>query len=181
MTALFTIGHSNRSLKELIDMLKSAGVTTLVDLRAQPGSTRHPHFSEAHLRDSLGAANIQYHWAGRQLGGFREPRPDSPHKALEAGGLRGFADYMDDEVFKHAVTQLVGLAERAPTAILCAEREPLSCHRSLIADYLTLQGIDVSHLVDGASQRVHQLRPEARRESAALVYDRFVSGDLALD
>lgn len=181
MTALFTLGHSNRSLPELIELLKQAGIETLVDIRAQPRSTRHPTFNEDSLRGATGAVGVQYHWAGRQLGGLRAAQADSPHKALAADGLRGFADYMDEPGFTRAIAQLLGLAERAPTAILCAEREPLHCHRSLIADYLTLQGVEVTHLIDAATQRPHQLRPEARRESAALIYDRLVSGDLALE
>ena len=180
MTLLFTLGHSNRALSELIEMLQQAGVQTLVDIRAQPGSTRHPHFNEDSLREAVSAVGIQYHWAGRQLGGMRAQKQDSPHKALQNEGLRGFADYMDGPAFQRAITQLSGLAERATTAVLCAEQEPLHCHRSLIADYLTLQGMQVTHLIDNSTQRTHQLRPEARRESAALIYDRHNSGELNL-
>jgi len=73
------------------------------------------------------------------------------------------------------------LARKAPTAILCAEHLPENCHRSLIADYLTLQGVSVMHLIDADEQREHQLDPRARRESASLVYDRGTTGNLALN
>lgn len=180
MTTLYTVGHSQRSLDALVALLRAAGVATLVDVRRRPQSTRHPHFDEDSLRAAAAAAGMQYHWAGRQLGGQRAPLAGSPHRALPDDGLRGYADYMDQDAFAKAAVQLVGLAARAPTAILCAEREPLHCHRSLIADYLTLQGVEVIHLLDAGTSRPHALRPEARRESARLVYDRHTSGELSL-
>ena len=67
---------------------------------------------------------------------------------------------------------------KAKTAIMCAERLPEHCHRSLIADYLILQGCQVIHLIDVDERREHLLRAEARRESAVPIYDRFSSGEL---
>lgn len=179
-SSLFTVGHSSRSLEDLVVMLQEAGIRTLVDVRAQPQSARHPHFGQEPLRDALTAADIEYHWAGRQLGGHRPARADSPHTALREDGLRGYADYMDGDAFKKAAMQLIGLAKRAPCAILCAERDPLNCHRSLIADYLTLQGVEVMHLIEPGETRAHQLRPEARRESQQLIYDRNTTAELPL-
>lgn len=175
---LYTLGHSNRSLEDFIVLLDAAGIRTLVDVRAQPQSARHPHFAQDSLRDALGGVGIDYHWAGRQLGGQRSTRADSPHTALQEDGLRGFADYMDGDAFKKAAVQLIGLARRAPCAILCAERDPLHCHRSLIADYLTLQGVEVQHLINPGETRAHQLRSEARRESRQLIYDRHTTVEL---
>ena len=170
---LYTVGHSNRSLDELLNLLLNADIGVLVDIRARPQSRRFPHFSGDMLRAAAEQAGLAYHWAGRQLGGLRE----SAHAAL-ADGLRGFADYMDTAEFQMAAAQLARLAARAPTAILCAERMPEECHRSLIADYLTLRGMRVIHLVDEGEMREHRLRPEARRESAQLIYDRHVTGRL---
>jgi uncharacterized protein (DUF488 family) len=177
---LYTAGHSDRRVEELMCMLGEAGVTTLVDVRAQPHSARHPQFNEDALRDSCSTANIIYHWAGRHLGGKRPPRPGSPHVTLDEG-RRGFADYMQTEVFQKAAAQLASMSGRAPTAMLCAEREPEHCHRALIADYLLLQGLRIVHLVAPGEQREHLLSPAARRESAALIYDRHTTGALALD
>lgn len=177
---LYTVGHSNRSATAFVGLLAAAGVQTIVDIRAAPQSARHPQFDQECLRDTLTGAGIQYHWAGRQLGGHRTPRSNSPHTALSEAGLRGFADHMDGEPFRKAVAQLLGLARRAPTAVLCAERDPLRCHRSLLADYLTLQGVEVLHLIDTNETCVHQLRPEARRESLQLIYDRHTTAALPL-
>lgn len=175
---LYTVGHSNREADGLLELLGAAGVTNLVDVRAHPQSRRHPQFGQAALREAAEAVGVTYHWAGRQLGGRRRPRPDSPHRALAEDGLRGYADYMDSAQFAGATAQLLRLAGRAPTVVLCAERLPEDCHRSLIADYLVLQGARVLHLIDAEERREHRLRPEARRESARLVYDRNLSAAL---
>jgi uncharacterized protein (DUF488 family) len=177
---LYSVGHSNRTVAELIALLKSAGVATLVDVRAQPASARHPQFALEALRAALEREGIVYHWAGRSLGGFRRPRADSPHIALESEGFRGFADHMETEAFQRGVSQLVNLGMKSPTAFMCAEKLPEQCHRTLIADYLTLQGIAVVHLIDATETREHRLNPLARTESGKLVYDRQASRPLRL-
>jgi uncharacterized protein (DUF488 family) len=177
---LHTVGHGSRTIEELVALLKEAGVDTLMDVRAQPRSRHNPQFNDAALRAACERAGAVYHWAGRQLGGMRAPRPDSPHVALDEG-RRGFADHMDTEAFKKGAAQLQQLAARGACAILCAERDPSRCHRSLIADYLVLQGVRVVHLLAPGESREHTLSSEARRESAALVYDRQATGRLDLE
>ncbi len=178
-TTLYTIGHGNRSMDEFAPLLTAQAVETLIDIRAQPHSSRYPHFSEEALREAMDQLGIVYHWAGRQLGGRRPTRPDSRHQALEEG-LRGYADYMETEFFARSATQLTALASKSPAAILCAERSPERCHRRLIADYLTLRAVEVIHLIDSGEARTHQLSPEARRESAELIYDRHATAQLDL-
>jgi uncharacterized protein (DUF488 family) len=179
-SVLYTVGHSDRPLAGLMELLGAAGIASLVDVRAQPQSRRHPQFSEPSLRAACERNGMAYHWAGRQLGGRRPVRGDSIHTMLDAG-LRGFADYMQTDAFQRAAAQLLSMAGRGATAIMCAERDPVRCHRSLIADYLTLQGTRVVHLIDLGRTHEHQLRVEARRESAALVYDRHDTGSLPLE
>lgn len=176
---LFTIGHGNRRLDEFFSVLTERTIQSLVDVRAQPFSRRFPHFATDALRESAEDLGIVYHWAGRRLGGRRSTEPDSPHHALERG-LRGYADYMETDRFQESATQLARLATKSTTAILCAERSPERCHRRLIADYLTLRGVEVVHLMDRGDARIHQLSVEARRESAQLIYDRHVSAELDL-
>jgi uncharacterized protein (DUF488 family) len=176
---LYTIGHGDRSLAELASVLSERGIRTLVDVRAEPHSSRFPHFSRDALREAMEERGIVYHFAGRQLGGRRSPRPDSRHRALE-GALRGYADHMESDLFQRSAAQLANLAAKSPTAILCAERSPEQCHRRLIADQLVLRGMEVIHLIGAGDARPHRLSPEARRESAELIYDRHVSGELDL-
>jgi len=177
---VYTVGHSNRSLEDLVSIVTGASILTLVDVRAEPRSRHNPQFNEDSLRAACLNASVTYHWAGRHLGGLRTVRADSPHVALE-GGLRGFADHMESEPFKKAAAQLIRIAASSPTTILCAEREPENCHRSLISDYLLLQGLRVIHLIGIDRRRDHLLSPQARRESASLVYNRNTNTELALD
>jgi uncharacterized protein (DUF488 family) len=176
---IYTIGHSSRAAAELVELLEKHAITAVVDVRAQPHSSRYPQFSADSLRHTLDVAGIVYHQAGRQLGGRRASRAGSQHRALEAG-LRGYADYMETDSFHRAAAQLINMATRSPTAILCAERLPEHCHRRLIADYLALQGLRVIHLIDPGDTREHVLSGEARRESAQLVYDRNATLELKL-
>ncbi|MDH3464528.1 MAG: DUF488 domain-containing protein [Gammaproteobacteria bacterium] len=169
--AVYTIGHSNRAVHEFIAVLDSAGVETLVDVRAFPQSKRNVHFDREPLQAAIEESRRTYHWAGRQLGGFRKPSADSANIAIDPA-LRGYADHMQSAVFQNAVTQLIRLAARAPTAVMCAEKNAARCHRSVIADYLILHGHRVIHLMDTDSRYDHQLHAGARRESQHLVYDR---------
>ncbi len=175
---IFTIGHSNRRLAELLDVLGKAHIACLVDVRAQPASRRFPQFNCETLRAALEAEGIAYHWAGRQLGGMRSTAVGSPHFALEGSGLRGYADHMSSALWQGSAVQLMAMAGRMPTAMMCAERDPMRCHRSLIADWMALREVRVIHLIDVGEVRDHVLRSEARRESGALVYDRGVQGEL---
>jgi uncharacterized protein (DUF488 family) len=176
---IYTVGHSSRAVAELVELLEKHATKAVVDVRAQPHSSRYPQFSADSLRHTLDIAGIVYHWAGRQLGGQRASRADSQHSALEAE-LRGYADYMETDSFRRAASQLINMASKTPTTILCAERLPEHCHRRLIADYLVLQGLRVIHLIDPGEACEHVLSAEARRESAQLVYDRNATLELNL-
>lgn len=177
---LYTIGHSDRSLEEFLQVLRATDIQCLVDVRAYPQSRRHPQFDEATLREELAAQGIVYHSAGRQLGGLRQPKTESIHHALSSPSLRAYADYMESDVFQRAAAQLLRLASQTRCALMCAERLPDDCHRSLLADYLSLQGVHITHLIDGETPREHLLHSAARRESAHLIYDRHSQADLPL-
>lgn len=169
--AFCTVGHGDRDAEALQRLLVAAGVATLVDIRTLPRSRRHPHFDEPALRAACAASGIAYHWAGKALGGLRRARPDSPHVTLPEG-LRGFADHAEGPGFARALARLEDQARLARVALLCAERDPMQCHRSLVADRLLLRGHRVDHLLDARHIEPHRLRPEARRQGDGLVYDR---------
>ena len=135
-TILYTLGHGNRTLRELITLLHGAGVQILVDVRSFPGSHRYPHFCEENLRPALEGSGMIYHWAGRQLGEERPGKTASAHTALPSPRLRAYADYMETEIFRKGVDKLTQLAGNSVVAILGAEKPSSDCHRALIADYL---------------------------------------------
>lgn len=178
---LFTVGHSNRSIHRLLEILQQENIDTLVDVRSHPHSEKYPQYEQSALREALESTDINYHWAGRHLGGRRKTMSHTQHTALIDSDLQGFADHMDSDNFKMAATQLISLSSKKRMAILCAERLPEQCHRGLIADYLTLQGVQVIHLIDPGKQYPHQLSPLARRESSELIYDTNITGSLTLN
>ncbi len=180
LTTLFTIGHGDRPLTLFLAVLSEVHVDTLVDVRAWPRSQRHPHFDSDRLRDALEQNGMSYHWAGRQLGGKRDPRASSRHTGLADEGLRGYADHMETDPFQRAATQLMRSAGQARVAVMCAERAPEHCHRALLSDYLTLKGLQVVHLLELGERCDHLLSATLRRETDQPVYDRNCCGSLDL-
>ena len=175
---LYTIGHGLRESEAFIDLLLAEEISTVVDVRSNPVSQQVSHFNESLLRTDLDTAGIIYHWAGKQLGGLRQGWNDSPNYALQDRYLRAYADYMMTPPFAQAAMQLISLARRGRTVIMATEPRPELCHRSLIADYLVLQGVTVLHIIDAGEIEEHYLRSEARKESAALIYDRLLETNM---
>lgn len=172
MTAtLYTIGHSTRTIESLLEVLAESGIEALVDIRALPRSRRHPQFNREALEGALASAGVRYAWHGKTLGGFRKPRPDTRHLALRIPAFRGFADHMESEAFRCSLDEVLRSAARERLAIMCAERDPGQCHRSLIADAALLRGAQVIHLIDRGEHRAAQLSAIARAEGVTPVYD----------
>lgn len=170
MPTIYTIGHSTRTLEELIEALKAHSIQVLVDIRSFPGSRRMPWFARESLEQSLPAAGIEYRWR-KELGGRRKKQGiESPNTGLRNESFRNYADYMLGEEFQRAAKELVGLATEKKTAIMCAERMFFQCHRMLVSDYLTLRGHEVLHIVDTSPARPHRLTPEAKLIEGQVVY-----------
>ena len=161
MPTVFTVGHSTRSIEELLALLTGHGVEVLVDVRRFPGSRRHPQFSRESLARSLEEAGIQYvHEA--DLGGRRAAHPDSPHTAWRVEAFRGYADHMETPEFEAALERLIRLAQSRAAVILCAEAVPWRCHRRLISDALVARGVEVRHILGAGRAERHDLDPNAR-------------------
>jgi uncharacterized protein (DUF488 family) len=166
---MWTIGHSTRSLSELVDLLRGEHVTLLVDVRRMPHSRRHPQFEAAALERDLPVAGITYrHVPG--LGGFRKPRADSINTAWREAAFRGYADYMQTPEFVAQLDMLIGEATAAPTAIMCAEAHPRRCHRGLLADALLARGLTVLHILGPGRVQTHALTSTARVVEGQITY-----------
>jgi uncharacterized protein (DUF488 family) len=168
----YTIGHSTRSLDELIAALAGQGITTLADVRAFPMSRRLPHFNRESLESELPKQGISYVWM-KELGGRRKKiLQDSPNLGLRNDSFRNYADYMMTAEFAQEIERLLQLASLGKTAYMCAERVYFQCHRMLISDYLTAHRHTVLHIDDEKrAPREHRLMPEARLVKGKLVYD----------
>jgi uncharacterized protein (DUF488 family) len=170
LATLYTVGHSTRSLDDLIETLHAHQIQTLVDIRAFPMSRRLPQFNRESLETSLPAAGIRYVWM-KALGGYRKKvREDSPHIALRNASFRNYADYMLTSEFENAMAELVALAESSRTAYMCAERVYFRCHRMLVSDWLVAHGHEVVHIDGTGPVKPHRLTSEGRIVNGELIY-----------
>jgi uncharacterized protein (DUF488 family) len=173
---LYTIGHSTRSLEQLLGLLSREGATHLVDVRAFPTSARYPHFSRPNLERSIIDTGGRYTHLP-SLGGRRRGRRDSRNTKWKNASFRAYADYMETREFKEAIEDLLKLAALEPTAIMCAEAVPWRCHRSLIADAAVAAGVKVFHIMDSGIEE-HKLPAFGRIEAGIVRYDEAPQNEL---
>ncbi len=158
---VFTIGHSTRTRKDFLEMLRAHRVRELVDVRTIPRSRHNPQFNSGELARALRRAGIRYeHMA--DLGGLRRARPDSVNMAWRNASFRGFADYMQTPEFRSAIDRLARLARQRRVAVMCAEAVPWRCHRSLIGDALLVRHFAVEDIESVTRTRPHRQTPWAR-------------------
>lgn len=172
---IFTIGHSTHPLEEFIQILNAHAVRAILDVRRFPASRRHPHFNRDALAAELAKRDVRYEWLP-DLGGRRAARPDSHNTRWRNASFRGYADYMETPEFGEAIARLQTLAAARMSAIMCAESLWWRCHRALIADYLTVRGLAVFHIVDARKIEAHRCTEPARIVDGRLSYgeDRLI-------
>jgi uncharacterized protein (DUF488 family) len=167
---IYTIGHSTRTLPDFIEILRSAGVEVLADIRNFPGSRKYPHFNKEELEKTLPGNGIKYmHF--KALGGRRKPLKDSKNTAWRVEAFRGYADYMETEPFISAINELMEQARRKTLAYMCSEAVWWSCHRSLVSDYLKVRGWKVLHLMGPGKTTEHPYTKAARIVNGELSYE----------
>jgi len=183
----FTIGHSTRTILDFIALLRAHGVEKLIDVRTVPSSRHNPQFNREELSHSLHSARLHYTYMPG-LGGFRRPKAaggDVSTSANAASGeladhrdnsgwrnasFRGYADYMQTAEFEQNLEALIALAQAESVAVMCAEAVPWRCHRSLIADALTVRGFEVREIASAASTRPHVLTRFAKVQGIRIWY-----------
>jgi len=171
MATLYTIGHSTRSLAELIEVLQAHGIKNLVDIRAFPMSRRLPYFNRETLELDLPKAGISYFWEPRMGGRRKKITTESRNTALRSDSFRNYADYMLTPEFQQAAAKVQQLAEEQPTAYMCAEKMYFQCHRMMVSDYYVAHGNEVSHIVDLSPPKPHKLMREAQIIDGELLYN----------
>lgn len=168
-TRFFTVGHSTRTQKELIDLLRAHDVLLLVDIRTIPRSRHNPQFNRGPLSRALRRVGIGYgHMAG--LGGLRHSKADSVNTGWHNQSFRGYADYMQTREFQKALRALVALAKKKWVAMMCAEAVPWRCHRRLVSDALLVRGYRVDEIQSLTRTRPHTLTPWAHVEGTRITY-----------
>ncbi|MEW5819804.1 MAG: DUF488 domain-containing protein [Cyanobacteriota bacterium] len=167
---IYTIGHSNRSINEFVELLIAFNITLLIDVRSIPGSKKFPQFNENNIKKSLEEDNIGYlHLSS--FGGFRKKTiKHSPNTGIENKGFQAYADYMLTEDFENSINKLIELSKNNILCLMCAESLPENCHRNFISDFLTIKNIDVTHVIDKYINIPHSLNSLAIFTHNRLIY-----------
>jgi uncharacterized protein (DUF488 family) len=159
---IYTIGHSTRSLDELVALLRHAEVEALVDIRTVPRSRANPQFNRETLPEALAARGLAYRHIAA-LGGLRGKRKDapSPNALWRNEAFRNYADYAMGAEFRAGLEALRELAMRQRAAMMCAEAVWWRCHRRIVADYLLARGAAVIHILGPERSEAAHLTPGA--------------------
>lgn len=153
---IFTIGHSTHSFDEFVSLLEKNSVETVADIRTVPRSRKFPHFGTERLASTLPGVGIAYHHLVR-LGGWRKPEPDSVNPGWRHKSFRGYADYTLTPEFRQGLEELVALADRGPTAMMCSEALWWRCHRRLVSDQIVGRGGEVLHIGSDGRTSIHEM------------------------
>jgi uncharacterized protein (DUF488 family) len=165
---LFSIGHSNHPIDDFIALVRDAGVTAIADVRSRPGSRRYPWFSAKQLGERLASEGLAYLPMGAALGG----RPGDP--SLFRDGVADYAAMAATPAFGAGLDQLIDAARRDRVCLMCAEREPLDCHRCLlIAPALAQRGLTVGHILADGTIEPHTATEERLLQIAGERADLF--------
>jgi uncharacterized protein (DUF488 family) len=163
---IYTVGHSSQPIEAFIAQLQANGIEILADVRSTPYSTRYPHFSREALQKSLAVASVRYLFLGRELGARR----DEPECYVSDQ-----ASYEEIEKlpnFVRGVERLLDGARKFRIALMCAEQDPLTCHRTiLVCRVLSRSGVSIKHIGRGGALEEH---PEAEQR---LIAEEFGSSD----
>ena len=167
---IWTIGHSTRPLEEFMDILHSFNIELVADIRSFPGSRKLPQYNKEALEVSLPQNSIQYVHL-EKLGGRRKVKPGSKNTGWRHIAFRGYADYMETDVFKKGIIELEKIALKQRTAYMCSEAVWWRCHRRIITDYLIVEGEKVFHILSPGQIDAAAMTSAAQRgPSGALIY-----------
>ncbi len=148
---VFTVGHSSHSLETFVGLLKQHGVTALADVRSAPFSRFNPQFNKDALARDLKRHDITYVFLGRELGA----RSDDP--SCYVNGRVRYGRLARTELFRQGIERVMRGAEEHRIALMCAEKEPLECHRTLlVARSLDERGVDVAHILGDGRLESHR-------------------------
>jgi uncharacterized protein (DUF488 family) len=156
VTGVYTIGHSRHPWDKFLALLQRHGIQRVVDARSRPFSRFNPHFNRDRMKAALAAAGIAYDWRGEALGGRpTDPRFLGSDGALDREALWGW------DVLQTGLEEVASRASAERQALLCAEENPMTCHRrSLLTPPLLKRGLDVLHIRgDGRIEPERELPP----------------------
>lgn len=147
--AVYTIGHSTHSTEQFFDLLRRHSITAVCDVRSRPYSRMNPQFNRETLKDALAYSSIKYVFLGKELGARTEDR------SCYCNGKVQYELLAKTDLFRKGIERVKRGANEYRVALMCAEKEPLSCHRTiLVARTLSDEDIEVRHiLADGSIEK----------------------------
>jgi uncharacterized protein (DUF488 family) len=146
---LFTIGHSNRDLPTFVSLLRENGVTVIADVRSQPYSKRYPQFDQQSLKITLRQESIEYVFMGNELGARRSERE------CYVSGKARYELIAKTYAFQDGITRIKEGAARHCIALMCSERDPLICHRTILICRYLQDEFDLFHIIDSCRSEAH--------------------------
>jgi uncharacterized protein (DUF488 family) len=163
---LLTVGHSNLPADNFLALLKHAGVTAIIDVRSVPFSRRFPWFSARTLADRLAGRGIAYSAHGDRLGG----RPADP--AFYCDGVADYEAMAGTEEFHEGLAHVMESMRRNRVCLMCAEREPLDCHRCLLVGRaLAARGCSIGHILGNGRIEPNAITEERLLARSGLAID----------
>lgn len=150
LTMIFTIGHSTHRIERFVELLKKHGITALADVRSSPYSRFNPQFNRESLKKTLRESGISYVFLGEELGARSKDR------CCYDNGRVNYRKLAATQLFKSGLDRLATGASTFTVAMMCAEKEPLDCHRTiLVARELESRDIPVTHILEDGSIESH--------------------------
>jgi uncharacterized protein (DUF488 family) len=151
MTAtVYTIGHSTHTIERFIDLLKQHHISAVCDVRSRPYSRMNPQFNREDLRSSLKAADIKYVFLGKELGAR------SDDKSCYRNGQIQYDLLAKTSLFNEGIERVIEGSNNYRIALMCAEKEPLDCHRTiLVSRTLCDRGVEIEHILGDGRIEAH--------------------------
>jgi len=167
---VYTLGFSNRTWEQTLEILDAFKIQRLIDIRTLPGSKHTPQFNLEAMQRALPAVRVEYIHM-KTLGGLRKPLKDSTiNSAWENSGFRGYADYMQTPQFESAINDLIRLLKDKRTVYCCTEAVFWRCHRQLVSDALLVRGYHPGHIFNASKVEEHKFTKFVKADGLRLTY-----------
>ena len=151
-TMIYTVGHSNHPIERFLALLQGHGITLLADVRSMPYSRFNPQFKKDALAGALAQHGIEYLFLGEELGARSKDRA-----CYDDGGRVSYRKLAETDLFRRGIERLLDAAKTRTTAIMCAEKDPLDCHRTiLVARALEARGAAIAHILASGEIETHE-------------------------
>ena len=157
---IWTVGHSNHTLEHFVELLRTHSIDVVADVRSTPFSRRHPHFNRERLKAALAnaAIGIDYIFLGAELGARSQD-----HACYDAEGRVVYERLARTDAFKAGLDRVTCEAANRRVTLMCAEKDPLSCHRTiLVTPRLIARGLTVMHILGDGAIEPHSPATEER-------------------